>query len=263
MSEKTSGELNTGIIIAGAYAGKVRRTLYAQLSSRVKTDKEFAREVARASGELNMLLYHILVGELKVNKGDAVRVRVKYVVEGEPGRIKWLYDSLRLEVFKRVPDEEVEGAVNKVIAEKLREIQEQYKEAPSREEAEKILSGEEAGETGLEAVKPGGDPLDSVGSLDVIGETVEGGYLLKITGKDGSSMGVVTLAPSGEDVALDAILLGDGDKVYRYLARVRGRVDQYIEAPGKIIEELRKAKPSQLNREDAAKLIEEKMKLLI
>jgi hypothetical protein len=135
-------ELSTGLVIAGAYANKLRRTLFAQLRDLVKQNKEFAREVARASGEINRLLYIILVENLKCDKGDVVRIRVKYRVDPREWRITWDYDTLRIEYFKRQPDEEVMKIAKKVLEEKLAEIQEQYREAPSREEAEKILRGE-------------------------------------------------------------------------------------------------------------------------
>jgi hypothetical protein len=73
-----SRSLSSGLVIAGAYADKVRRTLFAQLKDLMRQDKEFAREIARAAGELNAVLYRILVEEVKVEKGDVVRIRVNY-----------------------------------------------------------------------------------------------------------------------------------------------------------------------------------------
>jgi len=74
--------------------------------------------VARASRDLNMLLYNILVEKLAVKKGDVVRIRVGYVLED--GEIKWDYDSLRIEVYRRVGEEEVK----KVLKETLRKAEE-------------------------------------------------------------------------------------------------------------------------------------------
>jgi len=73
--------LSTGFIIAGAYAGKVRKTLFAQLRDHVKRGEVSAQEVARAA-ELNRALYHILVERLKSDKGDAIKAKVEYDVEG-------------------------------------------------------------------------------------------------------------------------------------------------------------------------------------
>ena len=74
--------------------------------------------MARASRDLNMLLYNILVEKLAVKKGDVVRIRIRYVLED--GEIKWDYDSLRIEVYRRVGEEEVK----KVLKETLRKAEE-------------------------------------------------------------------------------------------------------------------------------------------
>jgi hypothetical protein len=107
--------LSTGFIIAGAYADKVRKTLFAQLRDHMKRGEISAQEVARAAAELNRALYHILVERLKSNKGDVVRAKIEYDVES--GRVVWNYDTLQLEVFKRVPDEEVQKVVRETTSE--------------------------------------------------------------------------------------------------------------------------------------------------
>ncbi|MCS7139375.1 MAG: DUF2258 domain-containing protein [Nitrososphaerota archaeon] len=108
-------QLNTGLIIAGAYADKVRKTLFAQLREHVKRGEVSAQEVARASAELNRALYHIIVERLKSDKGDVVRARIGYDVEN--GKVVWRYDTLHLELFKRVPDETVSKVVKEVVPE--------------------------------------------------------------------------------------------------------------------------------------------------
>ena len=76
--------LNTGLVIVGAYADKVRRTLFAQLKDRIKAKEIDSKIVAKASGDLNKLLYEIFVNRLKLDKGDVVRIVVNYdVVDGE------------------------------------------------------------------------------------------------------------------------------------------------------------------------------------
>lgn len=107
--------LSTGFIIAGAYADKVRKTLFAQLREQIKRGDISSQEVARAVAELNRVLYHVLVEKLKSNKGDVVRARIDYDIEG--GKVRWKYDSLFLEVFKRVPDEVVQEVVKETITE--------------------------------------------------------------------------------------------------------------------------------------------------
>jgi len=104
--------LNTGLIIAGAYADKARRVLMAQVKGQADV-----QEAVRASAELNKLLFEIVVNELKADKGDVVRIVVDYEVEG--GQIKWNLDTLRVELFKRVPDEEVKKKVEAALAKVL------------------------------------------------------------------------------------------------------------------------------------------------
>ncbi|MEM0232855.1 MAG: DUF2258 domain-containing protein [Candidatus Nezhaarchaeales archaeon] len=107
--------LSTGFIIAGAYADKVRKTLFAQLREYVKRGDVSSQEVARAIAELNRALYHILVERLKSDKGDVVRARIEYEIED--GKLTWKYDTLQLEVFKRLPDEDVRRVVKETVAE--------------------------------------------------------------------------------------------------------------------------------------------------
>ncbi|MEB3816430.1 MAG: DUF2258 domain-containing protein [Desulfurococcales archaeon] len=111
--------LKSGLVIAGAYADKVRRVLFAQLKDNIKKGEVDSKEVARAAGELNRLLFEILVYKLGIDKGDVVRITVDYdVVDGS---IKWNLDTLKLEVWKRLPQEEIDKAVSS-IAEKAEEI---------------------------------------------------------------------------------------------------------------------------------------------
>ncbi len=112
-------QLSSGLVIAGAYADKVRRTLFAQLKDSIRKGEVTAQEVARAAGELNRILYEILVDKLRIDKGDVVRVRISYDIED--GKIKWDYDSLRLEVFRRVPEEEISKAIREITA-KVEEV---------------------------------------------------------------------------------------------------------------------------------------------
>jgi len=90
--------LRSGYVIAGAYADKVRRTLFAQTRELVRSGELTPQEVARASGELNKVLYEVFVNRLRTDKGDVVMIDIEYEVE--EGRIKWNYDKLNVRVWE-------------------------------------------------------------------------------------------------------------------------------------------------------------------
>lgn len=296
---KIENELSTGLVIAGAYADKLRRTLFAQLRDLVKKNKEFAREIARAAGEINRILYIILVENLKSGKGDVVRIRVKYTVDPKQMRITWHYDTLRVEYFKRHPDEQVMETVRKVIAEKLEEVKEQYREAPSREEAEKILrektetqekewerkeeiakaeaekektveSIEKPTETEIVEARPMAagvreaerEVLEVIKSADPIGETIDGGILFKLTDESGENIGVASLTPHAGGYLIDAIIISGG-KAYRIYVKASKDKEEYMDKPGLLVEEIKFGKPVQISREEAQEAIQSKMESIV
>lgn len=104
--------LRSGYVIGGAYADKIRRTLFAQTRDLVKSGELSTQEVARAAGELNRILYEILVDRVKIEKGDVVRVSVNYTVE--EGRIKWDLETLNIQAWRRVPEQEINKAITEV-----------------------------------------------------------------------------------------------------------------------------------------------------
>ena len=117
-------KLSSGYIIVGAYADKVRRTLFAQLKDHIKNKEIDPQDVAKASAELNKLLYEILVNKLKLDKGDVVRIRIEYdLVDNQ---INWKLETLEIEVFKRVPEEQIKPIIEDAISriEELEEIEE-------------------------------------------------------------------------------------------------------------------------------------------
>ncbi|MCE4601234.1 MAG: DUF2258 domain-containing protein [Desulfurococcales archaeon] len=107
--------LRTGLVIAGGYADKVRRVLFAQLRDLIKNGEITNTDVARAAAELNRLLFEILVNKLQVDKGDVVRISIDYTVDEEG--IKWNLETLQVQVWKRIPDEEVEAKVKEALPE--------------------------------------------------------------------------------------------------------------------------------------------------
>lgn len=263
-------ELNTGIVIAGAYGDKVRRTLFAQNSARVKQDKEFAKEIARASAELNSVLYHVLVEKLGVEKGDAVRIRIKYTIDEEQKRIKWDYDSLNVELFKRVPEDTVREAVRAVLREKLSEILERFGRLMTKEEAERAYREQlEMAEKAMERPPAPAPPpavpaisLDIVAGVDIVGELLGGGYLAKLVNSNKETVGLVTFAPSAEGTFIDLLLLKKGG-AYRYTKTSPKPIEFFHENPQSVLEEVRGVEPTELSEEETRRIIEEKTESVI
>ncbi|MCS7107402.1 MAG: DUF2258 domain-containing protein [Acidilobaceae archaeon] len=104
--------LRSGLILAGGYALKIRRVLFAQTKEQVKRGELSQQEVARAAGQLNSALYELLVEELRLNKGDVVRISLEYEIKD--GTVHWKMDSLVVEVWKKVDDEFVADKVSKL-----------------------------------------------------------------------------------------------------------------------------------------------------
>lgn len=267
-------ELSTGLVIAGAYADKLRRTLFAQLRDMVKENKEFAREIARASGELNRLIYVVLVEKLKADKGDVVRIRVQYDVED--GRIKWYYDTLKLEYFKRVSDEEVAKIVRETIEEKLEEIKKQYAVAPSQEEAEAMMRGEKVEvvekarpeEVKVEEKPPEKAPPEInleeiVVEATPIGETMEGGVVFEIKNSAGENIGVASVEARGGAYVAEAIILPKPGTAYKVYVKLAGSLEDYKNDPSRLVEEIVKAKPVRISAEEAKSILQSKMESLM
>ncbi|WP_434731658.1 DUF2258 domain-containing protein [Thermogladius sp. KZ2Tp1] len=252
--------MSTGLVIAGAYAAKVRRTLFAQLKDLTKNDKEMAKEAARATAELNRLLYYLIVGELKSDKGDAVRIRVKYKVHPEKKMIEWDYSSLVVEFFRRVSDEEVSKLLGKVINEKLKEVQEAFGRRPGVEQAPTIETEEKPREKVESETTPPPTVIE-VADLPEIGETTMGTRLLKIEGPGGESIGVVELSER-EGKVLGEVLLVYGGEGYRAIISLPGSVEKLLEEKSVVIEEIKKAKYEKIGKEEAQHLLREKMSML-
>lgn len=114
-------KLSSGYVIAGAYADKIRRTMFAQLRDYVRKDKEWGQKIALAVAHLNRFLYTLLVEQLKVDKGDVVRIRIDYDIDEQVKSVTWRWETLLVEVFRRIPQEEVDKMV-KLLASKAVEI---------------------------------------------------------------------------------------------------------------------------------------------
>ncbi|MFZ8795773.1 MAG: DUF2258 domain-containing protein [Acidilobaceae archaeon] len=184
--------LRTGYVIAGAYADKVRRTLFAQTRDLVKGGTLTPQEVARATGELNRILYEIFVNKLKADKGDVVMVNIEYNIEDN--RIVWNYDKLEVRVWRREREDVVARALSEV-------------KMVARELATRVIQFEVAriGET------EGGDII----------------YSLKLAGRE---VGALLLTPLDEDKAVvrGAVLEPTPLLLKRQLIDIQPPVDDFI-----------------------------------
>ena len=105
--------LRSGAVIVGAYAKKIRKTLFAQLKDKVKSKEISTQEVARAAGEINRILYILFVEKLKLDKGDVVRVVIDYdLIDNQ---IKWNFSTLKIECYRKVPEEDINRYLKEIL----------------------------------------------------------------------------------------------------------------------------------------------------
>jgi len=105
--------LRSGAVIVGAYAKKIRKTLFAQLKDKVKSKEISTQEVARAAGEINRILYILFVEKLKLDKGDVVRVVIDYdLIDNQ---IKWNFSTLKVECYRKVPEEDINRYLKEIL----------------------------------------------------------------------------------------------------------------------------------------------------
>jgi hypothetical protein len=159
-------ELRSGLVFAAGYADKLRRTLFAQLREYVKKDKEFAKQIAMYIGRLNGVLYRLFVEELKIDKLDVVRITISYEVDEVNKAIVWKWDTLKVEIYRRIPPETYIESLKKFI--------------------------ERAPALAVEAVKF---------TISKVGETFDGDviYSIKIGEKE---VGVLEIIPVDEDTII-------------------------------------------------------------
>ena len=225
-------ELSTGLVIAGAYADKLRRTLFAQLRDQMKQGLISGQEIARAAAEINRMLYEIIVNDLKVDKGDVVRIRISYDISG--GSIKWITDTLRIEVFRRVPDEEVMEAVRKRISGMKTSIE---MEAPR---------------------------IKGVRSAAFLGSTIDDAYLFLLKDQRDENIGLALVREVDGASDVDAIIIpGGGEKPVRINVKISKPRGELKEEPERLIEALGAGEATPISEDDARRLIQENMKKLI
>ncbi|MEM0474759.1 MAG: DUF2258 domain-containing protein [Zestosphaera sp.] len=180
--------MRTGLVIAGGYATKVRRVVFAQLAEDIREKRIDNKVVAFHVAQLNRFLFEVLVDRLKVNKGDAVRVSIDYEVS--EGKIIWKFDTLKVEVFRRVPDEEVTAVLMTLVP-----------------EAEKIMAA----------------PVEY--AVEFVGDTSDGDkiYALKVGEREG---GILELIPINEEflyIKVGVLLVPEPTKVEKTKIALEGR----------------------------------------
>lgn len=97
--------LSSGLVFSAGYAFKLRKALFAQMGSYIKKDKEWSGKVAYSSALLNRALYTLLVDDLKLEKTDVVRITIDYEIDETSKAINWRWDTLKVEIYKRIPPE--------------------------------------------------------------------------------------------------------------------------------------------------------------
>ncbi|MEM0480994.1 MAG: DUF2258 domain-containing protein [Candidatus Aenigmatarchaeota archaeon] len=105
--------LRSGAVIVGAYATKIRKTLFAQLRDKVKSKEISSQEVARAAGEVNKALYVLFVEKLRLDKGDVVRITIDYEIIDN--QIRWQWETLKVEAYRKVPEDEINRYLKEVL----------------------------------------------------------------------------------------------------------------------------------------------------
>lgn len=115
------GVVRTGVVLAGVYADKIRKALFAQLSQKIKSGEVDSKEIARAAGEINSLLYDVFVRYLALSKGDLVRIEAPYSLK--EGKINWEYSGLKVRAFREIGREVVAKAVEEALKTKAEAAQ--------------------------------------------------------------------------------------------------------------------------------------------
>ncbi|MBS7611296.1 DUF2258 domain-containing protein [Candidatus Bathyarchaeota archaeon] len=114
-------ELRTGVIPAALYAGKLRKVALAVFRSLAPRDV-ILRDVAK----LNQTLYGKLVEELKLSKGDFVRITVKAFYDKDKGELSFEVPHVERLVF--------ESDVKQTYEAKIRELEEALRKAETERE---------------------------------------------------------------------------------------------------------------------------------
>ncbi len=262
--------LSTGFVIAGAYADKVRRVLFAQLRDMIKRGEVSNRTVAARAGELNRILYEILVNRLRIEKGDVVRIRIEYEVKN--GDVEWKLDTLRVEAFRRVPDDEIQRAVKEsieryeeILASEVTEEEKAWTEAREREIEREVQR--QAEKTRQAVSGPRLTTLTDTGvevaDIAFYGETRSGESLALLKDPKGDNVGLLVLEPVNGAARATVIIVVPRRGAYRATIPVTEPVERIKENPQILLDKIRGAKYVEIDREEAESMIKSKLEDLM
>lgn len=256
--------LSTGYVIAGAYADKVRRVLFAQLRDMIKRGEIENSTVARRAGELNRILFDIIVNRLGLDKSDVVRVRIEYNIENRD--IKWVLDTLRIEAFRRIPDDQVARAVRETLAEAekvlAREATEEelaWTEAREREVERAIQR--RAAEARAATERKTGESFD-IASAAFFGETRQGERIALLKNSGGDNVGLAAIQASPNGSRIQVILVPEPGKAYQATLTLEHGPDEIREKPSLLVGAIKKTVFERIPRDEAEKVIMEKLRSL-
>ena len=248
-------QLSTGLVIGGAYANKLRRVLFAQLRGELKEGKIDSKQIAFRAGELNRILFEILVNKLKIDKGDVVRVRIEYEVEDRD--IKWKYDTLSIEVFRRVPDEEIESLVRETVEQVeailARPVTEEERVWTEREEAEVER------ELARERLLP--PPIEADEAV-IHGRTRTGELLAILKSKDKGNIGILSAEEHEKGSKITIVLVPTEQEAYIGEKVVEEALDQLEKNKKLILEQVNSRIYKKIEKDEAEKIIKSKLEAL-
>lgn len=178
-------------------------------------------------------------------------MRINYVYDKAKNRVTWDYNSLKIEYYRRVPDEEVEAIARRVINEKLQEVINRFRAA----EAVESIQVEERVE------EPKTIEGSQVSSLSLLGESINGGLRFAILDQFGKPMGLGSIDYEAGGWFADFVYIVGG-RAYRSRFRVSGSIDEYRLNPNKLLLEFNKHPSVEINAQDALSIMEEKKKSL-
>jgi len=261
--------LSTGFVIAGAYADKVRRVLFAQLRDRVKAGEIKSRTIATRASELNRLLFEILVNKLKITKRDVVRIRIEYDVHN--GDIVWKLDTLHIEAFRRIPDPEIEKVVkdsidryDEILASTITEKERAWTKAHTGEVERRVQM--QAKKTRTATYESRFYRLDEIGvtltTSIVQGSIDRGKTLVLLKTPDGENIGLASLESINDATKVTVVII-PGRRAYHTTFTLRKDFKDIERNPGILLEALNNAAFAEIAREEAEAFIKTQLDELI